>query len=69
MPFIFIIISFIFSVSNTFAVSVESPSGNLPYTADPATTIAEMIKFGIQIAAVLAVMGIVWAGIQMILAI
>lgn len=57
-----------------FAVEVTSPTGNLPALADAndremtASVIAGFIKFGILFASVIAIIAIVWAGIQMILA-
>lgn len=56
------------------AVEVTSPTGNLPWLADPnsressATVIASLIRFWILFSAVIAIIAIVWAGIQMILA-
>jgi Type IV secretion system pilin len=64
---LFVILAF--SVSQTFAIDVISPSDQLPAIADdPTFTIAQIIKFGIEFASVIAIIAIIWAAIQMILA-
>lgn len=49
-------------------VEVTSPTGLLVSTGDPSTAIASLIAGGIGIAAILGVISLTWAGIQMILA-
>lgn len=64
-----IVFVFFLFLKNTYAVAdIQSPSSILISVGDSSTVIAKIISYGIGIAAILGVIGMTWAGIQMILA-
>ncbi len=64
-----IVLVFSLFLRNTYAVAeIASPSGILISIGDSSTVIAKIISYGIGIASILWVIGMTWAGIQMILA-
>ncbi len=74
MPFLSFLIALIFpfvmNIRETFAeYKLDPPTQNLPnLKLSPDNTIANIISFGIKIAAILAIIAITWWAIQMILA-